>query len=159
MNFPRLTSTEPTIVRPRSISIFTSMEAPNPNPGYEPAENSGNELLDGIDDPMQMLEKVDKPKPTSPPVERTFQCSCGKIYLSYSALYSHNKQKHDGAPMNLPSGRGGRSRGRPRKQNHDGVSRGKSKSDGRAAESELVEDNSFFRNRGLLGGPVNPRLG
>lgn len=27
---------------------------------------------------------------------RTYQCGCGKSYLSYPALYTHIKQKHDG---------------------------------------------------------------
>ena len=26
--------------------------------------------------------------------QRNFQCSCGRKYLSYSALYTHSKQKH-----------------------------------------------------------------
>ena len=41
---------------------------------------------------------------------RTFVCQlCGKSYLSYPALYTHRKQKHN---TNLSSGRG---RGRPKK--------------------------------------------
>ena len=27
---------------------------------------------------------------------RNFICSCGKAYLSYAALFTHIKQKHDG---------------------------------------------------------------
>ena len=27
---------------------------------------------------------------------RDFKCPCGKTYLSYAALFTHIKQKHDG---------------------------------------------------------------
>ena len=26
--------------------------------------------------------------------QRNFECTCGRKYLSYSALYTHSKQKH-----------------------------------------------------------------
>jgi len=44
---------------------------------------------------------------------RDFICGCGKSYLSYPALYTHLKQKHDG---NIPLGttRGVKIRGRPK---------------------------------------------
>ena len=49
---------------------------------------------------------------------RSYKCGCGKMYLSYPALYTHIKTKHD---MVQPQGtygpqfRNGRGRGRPRK--------------------------------------------
>ena len=43
---------------------------------------------------------------------RTFNCEiCGKSYLSYAALYTHRKQKHN---INVNNGRG-KGRGRPKK--------------------------------------------
>lgn len=51
-------------------------------------------------------------------VGRTYQCGCGKSYLSYPALYTHIRTKHDGKQ---PEGTrneittSGRGRGRPRK--------------------------------------------
>jgi hypothetical protein len=30
------------------------------------------------------------------PLERGYGCPCGKTYLSYPALFTHIKQKHDG---------------------------------------------------------------
>ncbi len=30
------------------------------------------------------------------PQSRDFKCPCGKTYLSYAALFTHIKQKHDG---------------------------------------------------------------
>lgn len=54
---------------------------------------------------------------------RQFICACGKNYLSYAALFTHIKQKHDGQViyiLNKPPGpitrpRSERKRGRPRK--------------------------------------------
>lgn len=87
---------------------------------------------------------------------KMFQCSCGKAYLSYSALYSHNKQKHGGEPTNLPSGRGGRKRGRPPK-NGDAV-RSRPKPTETVVRPDIEqEDDSYFKQQGLMGGPVDPR--
>ena len=50
---------------------------------------------------------------------RSFGCGCGKKYLSYPALYTHIKQKHDGkAPLGTNNAKDapGRGRGRPRKE-------------------------------------------
>lgn len=49
---------------------------------------------------------------------RTYKCGCGKMYLSYPALYTHIKTKHDGCTpdgTNAPQFKNGRGRGRPRK--------------------------------------------
>lgn len=49
---------------------------------------------------------------------RTFRCGCGKCYLSYPALYTHIKTKHDGTTpkgTNTSQFQTGRGRGRPRK--------------------------------------------
>lgn len=129
------------------------MAAPNPSESYDASDPAGSEFFDGLEE----TEKSDKPQTPAAP-EKVFQCSCGKTYLSYSALYSHNKQKHNGAPINLPSGRGGRTRGRPRKNGDLAGTRNKTKStEGRQGDSDQTEDDTFFRNRGLMGGPVDPR--
>lgn len=115
------------------------------------AQNS-SEPFEAADSPDQFFDAgtggLDQP-PTDLPAERTFQCSCGKEYQSYSALYSHNKQKHNGDRANLPSGRGGRSRGRPRKNGE--APRPRARPDKQVQEAEVTEDNSFFQNRALLG--------
>lgn len=49
---------------------------------------------------------------------RTYKCGCGKMYLSYPALYTHIKTKHEGITpdgTNAPQFKNGRGRGRPRK--------------------------------------------
>lgn len=37
-----------------------------------------------------------KRRPRSSAGERNFFCGCGKAYLSYPALYTHVKNKHEG---------------------------------------------------------------
>ncbi|CAG9334447.1 unnamed protein product [Blepharisma stoltei] len=49
---------------------------------------------------------------------RTYKCGCEKMYLSYPALYTHIKTKHDGITppgTETPNSIGNRGRGRPRK--------------------------------------------
>jgi hypothetical protein len=49
---------------------------------------------------------------------RDYKCGCGKEYLSYPALYTHIKQKHDGKTpegTNANQIQSGKGRGRPRK--------------------------------------------
>ena len=44
-------------------------------------------------------------------INRNYTCGCGKSYLSYPALYTHLKQKHDGKQPHgtiLPSSNRGR---------------------------------------------------
>ena len=38
----------------------------------------------------------DKKRVRSSEGERTYYCGCGKSYLSYPALYTHVKNKHEG---------------------------------------------------------------
>ncbi len=50
--------------------------------------------------------------------KRDFNCGCGKRYLSYPALYTHIKTKHNGKNPTgtvAPQYNSGRGRGRPRK--------------------------------------------
>lgn len=39
-----------------------------------------------------------KRRPRSDEDGRNFSCNCGKSYLSYPALYTHIKTKHNGKP-------------------------------------------------------------
>ena len=51
---------------------------------------------------------------------RDYVCGCGKTYLSYPALYTHIKTKHNGKTpdgTNANQVQNGRGRGRPRKVN------------------------------------------
>ncbi len=46
------------------------------------------------------MQKKDLPKQQrrkrKDPESRDFKCKCGKSYLSYAAVYTHVKNKHDG---------------------------------------------------------------
>jgi hypothetical protein len=42
------------------------------------------------------LEKVTSRRSRKDEEGRDFQCGCGKRYLSYPALYTHIKTKHEG---------------------------------------------------------------
>ena len=49
--------------------------------------------------------------------DRNYSCGCGKNYLSYPALYTHIKTKHDGvspAGTSQPQSNGKPGRGRPK---------------------------------------------
>jgi len=49
---------------------------------------------------------------------RDYICSCGKDYLSYPALYTHIKTKHNGKNPNGTDQPTSRARGRPKKVPH-----------------------------------------
>ena len=66
--------------------------------------------------------------------DRDFKCGCGKMYLSYPALYTHIRNKHGRAApagTSTPSLEQGRGRGRPRKQDN-------AKKDGKATIAETL---------------------
>ena len=46
------------------------------------------------------MASLEPPKPKEE-AERKFGCPCGKWYLSYPALFTHVKQKHDGKVNNI----------------------------------------------------------
>ena len=81
-----------------------------PYPGTQPA-------------PPKDAEQVKEPSKTKPKRRskndvngRDFRCGCGKTYLSYPALYTHIKTKHNGqSPPGTPMFQSSRGRGRPRK--------------------------------------------
>jgi hypothetical protein len=118
------------------------MEAQNSSESFDAADSPDQFFDAGAGGAEQQMSEI--------PAERTYQCSCGKEYQSYSALYSHNKQKHNGDRANLPSGRGGRSRGRPRKNGEAPRARGRP-AERPVPDADVAEDNSFFQNRALLG--------
>lgn len=85
-------------------------------------------------------------------VNRTFQCGCGKSYLSYPALYTHVKNKHDGQQPEgtlIPEKRKSRGRGRPRKNSASGEE--VSERDGEEGSSEVCDSLQLL---GYFGGPA-----
>ncbi|KAL4473814.1 hypothetical protein ABPG74_022678 [Tetrahymena malaccensis] len=74
--------------------------------------------------------------------DRNYNCGCGKSYLSYPALYTHLKQKHDGKPpegTSLPGPQGkANSRGRPPKK-EDGDQNNKEEEKSAVGSNEAVD--------------------
>jgi len=65
------------------------------------------------------LSKIDAKAKSKKDHKRDFHCGCGKSYLSYPALYTHIKTKHDGKNPEgtLNSTCNNNRRGRPRRNN------------------------------------------
>lgn len=90
-------------------------------------------------------------------VDRPYQCGCGKEYLSYPALYTHVKNKHQGTqPVGtvVPDNRKNKGRGRPRK-NSEGGQEGSE----REGVETPVETYESLQSLGYFGGPAVALLG
>lgn len=117
---------------------------------------------------------------------RDYVCGCGKTYLSYPALYTHIKTKHNGKTpegTNANQVQNGRGRGRPRKNfliNEDSEKRTKYAKHEVCLDEKIPEMKDYYRKDnlsadyiqekeeiyyniykalGLLGGPTDPMEG
>ena len=83
---------------------------------------------------------------------RDYKCGCGKEYLSYPALYTHIKTKHDGKTpegTNANQIQNGKGRGRPRKNfltNEDAIIRRKRENNRRYNENQNNELKDFLNH-------------
>lgn len=91
------------------------------NDHYKSSDNK-NENQDGKEKPPQIQIKPpgtkQKRRSKNDSNGRDYVCGCGKTYLSYPALYTHIKTKHNGkmpVGTNANQVQNGRGRGRPRK--------------------------------------------
>lgn len=83
---------------------------------------------------MDPIDKKSKRRTRHDQNNRDYKCGCGSSYLSYPALYTHLKQKHDGKkPLGtqMPPISGHGKRGRPRNED-DG--------EGREEEKERIDE-------------------
>ena len=56
-----------------------------------------SQIEDDVENSEKNLIKTEKRRRTRNDfINRNFVCGCGKSYLSYPALYTHLKQKHEG---------------------------------------------------------------
>jgi len=79
--------------------------------------------------------------------DRDYKCGCGKMYLSYPALYTHVKQKHEGcAPdgTTAPCSRLGKTRGRPKRNAL------------KPTETGVSDEDEFYEKHDFAGGPADP---
>ena len=83
---------------------------------------------------------------------RDYKCGCGKEYLSYPALYTHIKTKHDGKTpegTNANQIQNGKGRGRPRKNfltNEDAIIRRKRENNRKYNENQTNELKDFLNH-------------
>ena len=83
---------------------------------------------------------------------RDYKCGCGKEYLSYPALYTHIKTKHDGKTpegTNANQIQNGKGRGRPRKNfltNEDAIIRRKREYNRKYNENQNNELKDFLNH-------------
>ena len=71
-----------------------------------------------MEDDLNITKSIRKRRSKTDQMNRAYKCGCGRTYLSYPALYTHLKNKHDGEQpegTNAPSSTNGRGRGRPKK--------------------------------------------
>ena len=54
--------------------------------------DEGEKLAMGAQEPKKKRERRSKDQS----LNRNYKCGCGKMYLSYAALYTHAKVKHEG---------------------------------------------------------------
>ena len=88
----------------------------NPNSQYEIGNNNyqGMEVTNKQEIDVEEESKKGHRRSKNDIEGRTYLCQfCGKSYLSYPALYTHCKQKHNKCNTS------GRGRGRPKKENAD----------------------------------------
>lgn len=89
-----------------------------PGDAFDEATDKAEQGQDG--DTEQTHRRRHKRRSKNDLKGRDYQCGCGKRYLSYPALYTHIKTKHNGQNpkgTNAPQYQSKRGRGRPRKSN------------------------------------------
>ena len=86
--------------------------------GNDDDDNTGGEMdIHGGASSQADGSKQFKRRTKNDPDSRNYTCGCGKSYLSYAALYTHIKTKHDGIQPNgtsQPNINGKSGRGRPK---------------------------------------------
>jgi hypothetical protein len=108
---------------------------------HENEKNSKNEEDKNIRKPGEKQKRRSKNECFG----RDYKCGCGKEYLSYPALYTHIKTKHDGKTpegTNANQIQNGKGRGRPRKNfltNEDAIIRRKRENNRKYNENQSNE--------------------
>ena len=123
------------------------------NDNYSPRKN--NENRDKNEDEKNLRKPGEKQKRRSKNecYGRDFKCGCGKEYLSYPALYTHIKTKHDGKTpegTNANQIQNGKGRGRPRKNfltNEEALIQRKRENNRRYNENQSNELKDFLNHR------------
>ena len=77
----------------KNINITTT-QAPTPQPQTTAPGSAASNVVSNV--AVHPEEKITSRRSRKDEEGRDFQCGCGKRYLSYPALYTHIKTKHDG---------------------------------------------------------------
>ena len=115
---------------------------------HENEKNSKNEEDKNIRKPGEKQKRRSKNECHG----RDYKCGCGKEYLSYPALYTHIKTKHDGKTpegTNANQIQNGKGRGRPRKNfllNEDAIIRRKRENYRKYNENQSNELKDFLNH-------------
>ena len=115
---------------------------------HENEKNSKNEDDKNIRKPGEKQKRRSKNECFG----RDYKCGCGKEYLSYPALYTHIKTKHDGKTpegTNANQIQSGKGRGRPRKNfltNEDAIIRRKRENNRKYNENQSNELKDFLNH-------------
>lgn len=115
---------------------------------HEHEKNSKNEDDKNIRKPGEKQKRRSKNECYG----RDYKCGCGKEYLSYPALYTHIKTKHDGKTpegTNANQIQNGKGRGRPRKNflmNEDAIIRRKRENNRKYNENQSNELKDFLNH-------------
>ena len=118
-------------------------------------ENNNNDEKEKNEDEKDMRKPGEKQKRRSKNecYGRDYKCGCGKEYLSYPALYTHIKTKHDGKTpegTNANQIQNGKGRGRPRKNfltNEEVIIRRKRENNRRYNENQSNELKDFLNHK------------
>ena len=118
-------------------------------------ENNNNDEKEKNEDEKDMRKPGEKQKRRSKNecYGRDYKCGCGKEYLSYPALYTHIKTKHDGKTpegTNANQIQNGKGRGRPRKNfltNEEAIIRRKRENNRRYNENQSNELKDFLNHK------------
>ena len=91
--------------------------------GNDDDDNTGGEMdIHGGAGSQADGSKLGKRRTKNDSDSRNFTCGCGKSYLSYAALYTHIKTKHDGLQpdgTSQPNTNAKSGRGRPKVTNNN----------------------------------------
>ena len=123
-------------------------EEENRKNNHQNEKNSKNEEDKNIRKPGEKQKRRSKNECHG----RDYKCGCGKEYLSYPALYTHIKTKHDGKTpegTNANQIQNGKGRGRPRKNfllNEDAIIRRKRENYRKYNENQSNELKDFLNH-------------
>jgi len=125
----------------------------NENENNSPRKNNDDKEINEDEKNIRKPGEKQKRRSKNECYGRDYKCGCGKEYLSYPALYTHIKTKHDGKTpegTNANQIQNGKGRGRPRKNfltNEEAIIRRKRENNRIYNENQSNELKDFLNHR------------